>query len=71
MGEATSPSAALASYDTRRLTLTCIGSHSALDVCLGAKREGLRTLVFTAHGREKTYASPTAAARMAPDASMR
>ncbi len=55
MGEATSPSAALASYDTRRLTLTCIGSHSALDVCLGAKREGLRTLVFAAPRREKTY----------------
>jgi 5-formaminoimidazole-4-carboxamide-1-(beta)-D-ribofuranosyl 5'-monophosphate synthetase len=56
MVEATSPSAALASYDTRRLTLACIGSHSALDVCLGAKRAGLATLVITAPGRERTYA---------------
>jgi 5-formaminoimidazole-4-carboxamide-1-(beta)-D-ribofuranosyl 5'-monophosphate synthetase len=55
MGEATSVSAALASYDLRRLTLACIGSHSALDVCLGAKRQGLRTLVIAAPGREKTY----------------
>ena len=57
MAAATSPNAALASYDSRRLTLACIGSHSALDVCLGAKREGLRTLVLTAPKREKTYAT--------------
>jgi 5-formaminoimidazole-4-carboxamide-1-(beta)-D-ribofuranosyl 5'-monophosphate synthetase len=56
MAAATSGNAALASYDTRRLTLACIGSHSALDVCLGAKHEGLRTLVITAPKREKTYA---------------
>jgi 5-formaminoimidazole-4-carboxamide-1-(beta)-D-ribofuranosyl 5'-monophosphate synthetase len=55
MSEATSLNAALASYDSRRLTLASIGSHSALDVCLGAKREGLRTLVIAAAGREKTY----------------
>lgn len=56
MREATSKGAALASYDTRLLTLACIGSHSALDVCLGAKREGLRSLVLAAPRREKTYA---------------
>lgn len=56
MAAATSPNAALASYDSRRLTLACIGSHSALDVCLGAKRAGLRTLVITAPRRDKTYA---------------
>ena len=56
MAAATSPNAALAAYDSRRLTLACIGSHSALDVCLGAKREGLSTLVITAPKREKTYA---------------
>jgi len=56
MNAATSPSAALTSYDPARLTLACIGSHSALDVCLGAKRQGLRTLVITAPGRDKTYA---------------
>jgi 5-formaminoimidazole-4-carboxamide-1-(beta)-D-ribofuranosyl 5'-monophosphate synthetase len=55
MREATSVNAALASYDSRRLTLACIGSHSALDVCLGAKREGLHSLVIVAAGREKTY----------------
>ena len=46
----------LARYDQTKLTLACIGSHSALDVCLGAKRAGLRTVVITAKGREKTYA---------------
>lgn len=56
MAAATSPSAALASYDSRRLTLACIGSHSALDVALGAKRAGLRSLIITAPRREKTYA---------------
>jgi len=45
----------LAGYDQSALTLCCIGSHSALDVCLGAKREGLRNVVVTAKGREKTY----------------
>ncbi|MDQ6766196.1 MAG: DUF1297 domain-containing protein [Candidatus Eremiobacteraeota bacterium] len=57
MAAATSTNAALASYDTTRLTLACIGSHSALDVCLGAKRQRLRTLVITAAKREKTYAT--------------
>ncbi len=32
-----------------------IGSHSALDICRGAKDEGLRTLVVCERGREKTY----------------
>ena len=48
--------AALAGYDRSRLTVCCIGSHSALDVCLGARREGLRNLVVAARGRERTYA---------------
>jgi 5-formaminoimidazole-4-carboxamide-1-(beta)-D-ribofuranosyl 5'-monophosphate synthetase len=46
----------LARYDPSKLTLACIGSHSALDVCLGAKREGLRNVVITMKGREQTYA---------------
>ena len=46
----------LAGYDPANLTLCCIGSHSALDVCLGAKRAGLRNLVITVKGRERTYA---------------
>src|SRR5579864_1281235 len=46
---------ALARYDRRALTVCSIGSHSALDVCLGAKRNGLRSLVVASRGREKTY----------------
>jgi 5-formaminoimidazole-4-carboxamide-1-(beta)-D-ribofuranosyl 5'-monophosphate synthetase len=48
-------SAALAAYDRQRLTLTSIGSHSALDVAFGARAQGLRNLVITAKGRERTY----------------
>jgi 5-formaminoimidazole-4-carboxamide-1-beta-D-ribofuranosyl 5'-monophosphate synthetase len=55
MEAATSVNAALSRYDTRYLALACIGSHSALDVCLGAKHEGLKTIVVAAAGREKTY----------------
>ncbi len=46
---------ALASYDRSRLTLASIGSHSALDVAYGARAQGLRNLVITARGRERTY----------------
>jgi 5-formaminoimidazole-4-carboxamide-1-(beta)-D-ribofuranosyl 5'-monophosphate synthetase len=46
---------ALQRYDTRALTVAAIGSHSALDVCLGAKRRGFHTLVVAAKGREQTY----------------
>jgi len=44
-----------ASYDRSRLTLTSIGSHSALEVAAGARLQGLRNLVVTARGRERTY----------------
>jgi 5-formaminoimidazole-4-carboxamide-1-(beta)-D-ribofuranosyl 5'-monophosphate synthetase len=47
---------ALAGYDRSRLTLCSIGSHSALDVAYGARAQGLRNLVVTAKGRERTYA---------------
>ncbi|MBC5828966.1 MAG: DUF1297 domain-containing protein [Candidatus Eremiobacteraeota bacterium] len=47
--------AALARYDRSRLTLCSIGSHSALDVAFGARALGLRNLILTARGREKTY----------------
>lgn len=46
---------ALASYDRTRLTLASIGSHSALDVAAGARAQGLRNLIVTAAGRERTY----------------
>ncbi|MEO6835508.1 MAG: DUF1297 domain-containing protein [Candidatus Tumulicola sp.] len=49
-------SRALASYDRSHLTVCSIGSHSALDVAYGARTQGLRNLVVTAKGRERTYA---------------
>lgn len=45
----------LAGYDRSALTLCSIGSHSALEVAYGARAQGLRNLVVTAKGREKTY----------------
>lgn len=42
-------------YKTSNITIVTIGSHSALDICRGAKDEGLRTLVIAQRGREKTY----------------
>ena len=47
---------ALAAYDLSGLTLCSIGSHSALEVAYGARAHGLRNLVVTAKGRERTYA---------------
>lgn len=43
-------------YDLSALTLCSIGSHSALEVAYGARAQGLRNVVVTAKGREKTYA---------------
>ncbi|MBU1000025.1 DUF1297 domain-containing protein [Patescibacteria group bacterium] len=37
-------------------TIAVLGSHSALDVCRGAKDEGFKTLVIAQKGRDKTYA---------------
>ncbi|MDQ2679469.1 MAG: DUF1297 domain-containing protein [Candidatus Eremiobacteraeota bacterium] len=48
--------ATLRAYDRSKLTLCSIGSHSALDVAYGAAALGLRNLIVTAKGREKTYA---------------
>jgi 5-formaminoimidazole-4-carboxamide-1-(beta)-D-ribofuranosyl 5'-monophosphate synthetase len=45
----------LSSYNLSHLTIATLGSHSALDVCRGAKNLGFRTLVITEKGREKTY----------------
>jgi 5-formaminoimidazole-4-carboxamide-1-(beta)-D-ribofuranosyl 5'-monophosphate synthetase len=47
---------ALARYDLSALTVCSIGSHSALDVAFGARSQGLRNLVVTAKGRQRTYA---------------
>ena len=38
------------------ITIAVLGSHSALDVCRGAKDEGFKTLVIVEKGRDKTYA---------------
>ena len=46
---------ALETYDRSRLTLCSIGSHSALEVAFGARAQGLRNLVITGKGRERTY----------------
>ena len=45
----------LKSYNLSNLTIATLGSHSALDVCRGAKNLGFHTLVITETGREKTY----------------
>jgi 5-formaminoimidazole-4-carboxamide-1-(beta)-D-ribofuranosyl 5'-monophosphate synthetase len=42
-------------YDMQNLTIGVLGGHSALDVCRGAKRLGMRTLVVCQKGREQTY----------------
>lgn len=37
------------------VTVAALGSHSALDICRGAKDEHLSTLVIAQKGRERTY----------------
>lgn len=39
----------------KQYTIAVLGSHSALDVCRGAKDEGFKTLVIVQKGRDKTY----------------
>ncbi|MBI5227306.1 DUF1297 domain-containing protein [Candidatus Micrarchaeota archaeon] len=36
-------------------SISTLGSHSALDVCEGAKKEGFGTIVIAQKGRDKTY----------------
>ncbi|MCX6767202.1 MAG: DUF1246 domain-containing protein, partial [Candidatus Micrarchaeota archaeon] len=43
-------------YDPAKVSVAVMGSHSALEVCAGAKKEGFRTIVVCEKGREKTYA---------------
>ena len=40
----------------KEYTVAVLGSHSALDVCRGAKDEEFKTLVIVEKGRDKTYA---------------
>lgn len=45
----------LKGYDFKNITVACLGGHSALDVCHGAKKHGFKTLVVAQKGREQTY----------------
>ena len=45
----------LKNYDLKKITIGSLGGHSALDICRGAKQEGLKTVVVAKKGREKTY----------------
>ena len=45
----------LRNYDLENITVGVLGSHSALDICAGAKKAGFNTLVVCQKGREKTY----------------
>lgn len=45
----------LEKYDKKNLTIGTLGGHSALDVCMGAKLHGFKTLAVCQKGREKTY----------------
>lgn len=42
-------------YDKENITIAVLGSHSALDVCRGAKDLGFKTLVITQKGRGTPY----------------
>jgi 5-formaminoimidazole-4-carboxamide-1-(beta)-D-ribofuranosyl 5'-monophosphate synthetase len=46
---------ALSDLDTDKLTVAILGSHSALEVCRGARAHGFRNLVVTQKGRDRTY----------------
>ncbi|MBI2638224.1 formate--phosphoribosylaminoimidazolecarboxamide ligase family protein [Candidatus Peregrinibacteria bacterium] len=45
----------LKNYDTEKLTVGVLGGHSALDVCAGAKKLGLRTVAVCQKGRDAPY----------------
>src|SRR5688500_1777332 len=45
----------LKKYDKNKLTIASLGSHSALDIAYGAKKQGFNTLIVTQKGRDKTY----------------
>ena len=42
-------------YNPANITIGVLGGHSALDVCMGAKKLGFKTLAVCQKGREKTY----------------
>lgn len=42
-------------YQKDPITIGVLGSHSALEICWGAKKQGFRTLVVAQKGRDQTY----------------
>ena len=42
-------------YNSKKIRIGVLGSHSALEIASGAKQEGLETVVVCQKGREKTY----------------
>jgi 5-formaminoimidazole-4-carboxamide-1-(beta)-D-ribofuranosyl 5'-monophosphate synthetase len=46
----------LGKYDPKAIRIGVLGSHSALEIAVGAKEEGFETVVVCQNGREKTYA---------------
>ncbi len=49
------PKNLLAGYDCNNLAIGALGGHSALEVCLGAKKQGFKTVVVARKDRLKTY----------------
>ncbi|MCC7018317.1 MAG: DUF1297 domain-containing protein [Ardenticatenales bacterium] len=47
---------AVARLSGDKLTIATLGSHSALEICRGAKLQGFGTLVVVENGRHRTYA---------------
>lgn len=45
----------LEGYSQADLAICVLGSHSALEICRGAKDEGFKTITICQKGREKTY----------------
>jgi 5-formaminoimidazole-4-carboxamide-1-(beta)-D-ribofuranosyl 5'-monophosphate synthetase len=46
---------AVARLDSDHLTISSLGSHSALEICRGGKARGIPTLVVAQKGRDRTY----------------
>lgn len=45
----------ISQYDSSKITIAVLGSHSALDVCSGAKKLGFKTLVIAEKNRDLVY----------------
>ncbi len=46
---------ALGNLDLDQMAVASLGSHSALEICRGAKAHGFRTIVVAQTGRDRTY----------------